>query len=56
MDEKIQVVIDKWFHSKIHNSPLSQNVEAYNHLREVLGDLKTAMVELFHEDIEGGNE
>ncbi|MBP2638378.1 MAG: hypothetical protein H6Q72_4285 [Firmicutes bacterium] len=56
MEEKIQAAIDNWFHTKIHNSPLSQNVEAYNHLQAALGDLKAALMELLPEEKEGGNE
>lgn len=33
-------VVEDWFLENIHNSPVSRNTEAFNHLRAALDDLK----------------
>jgi hypothetical protein len=36
---EIEAAIDRWFNTHIAGSPVARSVEAYNHLRAVLGHL-----------------
>jgi hypothetical protein len=41
---EIRAIVDAWFNTHIAGSPISRSVEAYNHLRTVLGHLETGIV------------
>jgi hypothetical protein len=43
--------IDRWFNAHIPGSPVARSVEAYNHLRAVLGHLKTEIDQFFEQEI-----
>ena len=38
---KIETAIERWFNSHIADSPVARAVDAYNHLRSVLGHLSS---------------
>jgi hypothetical protein len=40
---KIRAAIDAWFNTHIAGSPVARSVEAWNHLRSVLGHLGAAI-------------
>jgi hypothetical protein len=48
MEKKIQAVIDNWVFTQVHDSPLSRDVDAYNHLESIISDLVTTLVALYN--------
>jgi hypothetical protein len=38
-------IVEEWFLRTIHDSPVARSTEAFNHLRQALGDLKRRIIE-----------
>ena len=47
----IQSAIDRWFNDHIAGSPVARSVDAYNHLRAVLGHLGRAIAATLKQEI-----
>lgn len=43
--EKFDEIVKAWMHKHIHNSPVSQNEAAFNHLQGALGALREQVEE-----------
>jgi hypothetical protein len=43
--------IDRWFNAHIPGSPVARSVDAYNHLRAVLGHLESEIARFFEQEI-----
>jgi hypothetical protein len=41
----VERVVEEWFRNAIHDSPVARSTEAFNHLRQALGDLKRRIIE-----------
>ena len=46
---KIEAAIDNWFNTHIADSPVARAVDAYNHLRSVLGHLSSDIANIAQE-------
>ncbi len=44
---KLDAVIQKWAHDRLHNSPLSAATGAWNHLTSELGELRKRLIAEF---------
>lgn len=45
LDARLAAIINGWVVDKLHSSPLSQQVEAWNHLHASLPDLKQRLAD-----------
>jgi hypothetical protein len=46
---KIETAIERWFNTHIADSPVARAVDAYNHLRSVLGRLSADLADITKE-------
>jgi hypothetical protein len=46
---KIETAIEHWFNTHIADSPVARAVDAYNHLRSVLGHLSADIADIAKE-------
>jgi hypothetical protein len=44
-ERPVERIIEEWFRRTIHDSPVARSTEAFNHLRQALGDLKRRIIE-----------
>lgn len=41
---RVHQIVEAWFLEKVPNSPVSQNTQAFNHVRAAVNDLKARLV------------
>ncbi len=50
-DPSVRAIIDRWFNTHIAGSAIARSVDAYNHLRTVLGHLEAEFVQFAKKEL-----